>query len=75
VWQQSGPRQDVQPGADGAVAVFIGGRDHARSWDWVAEELRHDWHIIAPDLRGHGDSAWSPDGSYEMSTFVYDMAQ
>jgi pimeloyl-ACP methyl ester carboxylesterase len=37
--------------------------------------LRHDWHIIAPDLRGHGDSAWSPDGSYEMSGFVYDMAQ
>jgi pimeloyl-ACP methyl ester carboxylesterase len=52
-----------------------GGRDHCRSWDWVAEELRHDWHIIAPDLRGHGDSAWSPDGNYELSAFVYDMAQ
>ena len=57
------------------LLLVHGGRDHARSWDWVAEELRHDWHIIAPDLRGHGDSAWSPDGSYEMSTFVYDMAQ
>ena len=57
------------------LLLVHGGRDHARSWDWVAEELRHDWHIIAPDLRGHGDSAWSPDGSYEMSGFVYDMAQ
>ena len=57
------------------LLLVHGGRDHARSWDWVAEELRNDWHIIAPDLRGHGDSAWSPDGSYEMSTFVYDMAQ
>ena len=52
-----------------------GGRDHCRSWDWVAQELRKDWHIIAPDLRGHGDSAWVPDGSYTMDGFVYDFAQ
>jgi len=52
-----------------------GGRDHCRSWDWVAERLRKDWHVICPDLRGHGDSAWSPDGSYPMESFVYDFAQ
>ena len=52
-----------------------GGRDHCRSWDWVAEELARDWHVIAPDLRGHGDSAWAPDGNYEMPGFVYDFAQ
>ena len=52
-----------------------GGRDHCRSWDWVAQELRHDWHVIAPDLRGHGDSAWSPDGNYTMDSLVYDFAQ
>ena len=57
------------------LLLVHGGRDHARSWDWVAEELRNDWNIIAPDLRGHGDSAWSPDGNYEMSAFVYDLAQ
>jgi pimeloyl-ACP methyl ester carboxylesterase len=57
------------------LLLIHGGRDHARSWDWVAEELRHDWHVIAPDLRGHGDSSWSPDGNYEMSAFVYDIAQ
>ncbi len=62
--------------ADAPPLLLVhGGRDHARSWDWVAEELRHDWHIIAPDLRGHGDSSWSPDGNYEMSAFVYDLAQ
>ncbi len=52
-----------------------GGRDHCRSWDWVAQELRHDWHVIAPDLRGHGDSEWSPEGNYGMDAFVYDFAQ
>jgi pimeloyl-ACP methyl ester carboxylesterase len=52
-----------------------GGRDHCRSWDWVADELRQDWHVIAPDLRGHGDSQWSPEGNYAMDAFVYDFAQ
>lgn len=52
-----------------------GGRDHCRSWDWVAERLRHEWHVICPDLRGHGDSAWAPDGNYAMDAFVYDFAQ
>jgi pimeloyl-ACP methyl ester carboxylesterase len=57
------------------LLLVHGGRDHCRSWDWVAEELRNDWHIIAPDLRGHGDSAWSPDGNYELAPFVYDLGQ
>jgi pimeloyl-ACP methyl ester carboxylesterase len=57
------------------LLLVHGGRDHCRSWDWVAHELRQDWHIIAPDLRGHGDSAWSPEGNYDMEAFVYDLAQ
>jgi pimeloyl-ACP methyl ester carboxylesterase len=52
-----------------------GGRDHCRSWDWTAQELRHDWHVIAPDLRGHGDSEWSPEGHYGIDAFVYDFSQ
>jgi pimeloyl-ACP methyl ester carboxylesterase len=52
-----------------------GGRDHARSWDWVAQSLRHNWHVIAPDLRGHGDSAWSPDAAYLMPPLTYDLAE
>ncbi|WP_068083076.1 alpha/beta fold hydrolase [Novosphingobium rosa] len=52
-----------------------GGRDHARNWDWLARALRHDWHVICPDLRGHGDSGWSPDGSYSIPFYVADFAQ
>ena len=62
--------------ADAPPLLLVhGGRDHCRNWDWVAQELARDWHVIAPDLRGHGDSAWSPDGNYETSVFVYDLAQ
>ena len=57
------------------LVLVHGGRDHCRNWDWTAEALRHDWHVVAPDLRGHGDSQWSPDGTYETTAFVYDLAQ
>jgi pimeloyl-ACP methyl ester carboxylesterase len=57
------------------LLLVHGGRDHCRNWDWVAAALRHDWHVIAPDLRGHGDSQWSPDGNYGMAAYIYDLAQ
>ena len=67
----------VDWGNEGAPTLILlhGGRDHCRNWDWVAQELRNDWHIIAPDLRGHGDSAWSSDGEYSPRANVYDLAQ
>jgi len=57
------------------LVLVHGGRDHCRNWDWVAERLRHKWHIIAPDLRGHGDSQWSSDGTYSSTSYAYDLAQ
>ena len=57
------------------LVLLHGGRDHCRNWDWVAERLRSEWHIIAPDLRGHGDSQWSADGFYAMPGYIYDLAQ
>jgi pimeloyl-ACP methyl ester carboxylesterase len=57
------------------LILLHGGRDHCRNWDWVAAELRRDWHILAPDLRGHGDSSWSPGGHYSMAGYLYDLAQ
>ncbi len=57
------------------LILLHGGRDHCRNWDWVAAALRGDYHIIAPDLRGHGDSAWSASGHYTMASYIYDLAQ
>jgi pimeloyl-ACP methyl ester carboxylesterase len=57
------------------LLLLHGGQDHCRSWDWVARNLRSDFHVIAPDLRGHGDSQWSPDGNYSLAAFVYDLGQ
>ena len=56
------------------LLLIHGGRDHARNWDWVARTLRDDWHVVAPDLRGHGDSSWAIGGMYSMPEFVADIA-
>jgi pimeloyl-ACP methyl ester carboxylesterase len=34
----------------------------AALWDGVAQQLRADFHVVAVDARGHGDSARPPDG-------------
>jgi pimeloyl-ACP methyl ester carboxylesterase len=58
------------------LAVLVhGGRDHARNWDWVAQALRDTYHVIVPDLRGHGDSEWARGSEYAMIEYVVDMAQ
>ncbi len=67
----------VDWGNEGAPPLILlhGGRDHCRNWDWVAQRLRNDWHVIAPDLRGHGDSQWADASAYGMDAFTYDLAQ
>ena len=67
----------VDWGNDAAPPLLLvhGGRDHCRNWDWVAEELRDEYHVIAPDLRGHGDSQWVIGSNYAMIDYVYDIAQ
>jgi pimeloyl-ACP methyl ester carboxylesterase len=62
--------------ADAPPIVLVhGGRDHSRSWDWIAERLADRWHVIAPDLRGHGDSGWSTGCTYMLASHIYDLAQ
>lgn len=56
------------------LLLVHGGRDHARSWDAIAAAFADRFRVIAPDLRGHGDSEWVSDGSYEMGDLVADMA-
>ncbi|MFP6807254.1 MAG: alpha/beta hydrolase [Pseudomonadales bacterium] len=57
------------------LLLVHGNRDHCHNWDWVAQELRDEYHIIAPDFRGHGDSAWVFGSAYSHSEYVYDLAQ
>ncbi|WP_454887019.1 alpha/beta fold hydrolase [Sphingomonas oryzagri] len=57
------------------IILVHGGNDHARSWDFVAERLRGAFRLLALDLRGHGDSDWSPDGHYSLTDNAIDLAE
>jgi pimeloyl-ACP methyl ester carboxylesterase len=56
------------------IVLVHGMRDHARSWDWVASALADHFYVLAPDLRGHGDSDHAGSCSYGMAAFVLDLA-
>jgi pimeloyl-ACP methyl ester carboxylesterase len=57
------------------LVLIHGGRDHARSWDRVAEALRADYHVVALDMRGHGDSAWAVGSQYGLPDVALDIAR
>lgn len=62
--------------ADAPLMLLVhGGRDHGRSFDLIAKSLQPHFHVLAPDLRGHGDSDWTKGGSYALTEYVYDLSR
>lgn len=57
------------------LLLIHGIHDHCHSWDWLADIFHNKHHVIAPDLRGHGDSEWSIGSGYGNLEYVYDIAQ
>ena len=62
------------------IVMLHGGSQQAHSWDFVSLPLSEDYHILALDQRGHGDSAWASDGDYsteghqtDIDAFVSDL--
>ncbi len=46
---------------------------NAHFYDNFAQRFADRYHVISLDVRGRGDSAWSPAGAYEMSDYVSDL--
>jgi pimeloyl-ACP methyl ester carboxylesterase len=60
---------------DGAPIVFVhGGMAHARWWDFVTPRFEGAHRVVTVDLRGHGDSAPSPDEAYGLADYATDVA-
>ena len=57
------------------MLLVHGVQDHCHSWDWFADAFAGTHHVIAPDLRGHGDSQWVQGSSYHHLDYVYDLDQ
>ena len=48
------------------ILFLHGGALTAHTWDLCCLALRDDYHCIALDQRGHGDSDWAPDADYSI---------
>jgi non-heme chloroperoxidase len=68
-------RGDAFGSADAPPVLLLhGGGQTRHSWSGTARALaREGWHALSLDLRGHGESDWSPQGAYDLEDFVQDL--
>ncbi|MBI4336955.1 MAG: alpha/beta hydrolase [Chloroflexi bacterium] len=57
------------------VLCLHGFAQNAHTWDFAALALCQRYHMLALDQRGHGDSAWAPDGDYSQEAQVRDAEE
>ena len=56
------------------VLLMHGGGQTRHAWGGTARTLaQRGWYAVSIDLRGHGESDWSPDGAYHLDHFVADL--
>ncbi|HBE36902.1 MAG TPA: alpha/beta hydrolase, partial [Cyanobacteria bacterium UBA11368] len=54
------------------LLLLHGLADNALVWSSLGDYLASDYHIIAPDLRGHGDSS-KPEQDYSFQSAIADL--
>lgn len=58
---------------DAPTAVLLHGRTGCvETWDHVGDLLSDRFHVLALEQRGHGGSAWSAEGAYNLIDFLTD---
>ncbi len=55
------------------VLMLHGASQQGHSWDFISLPLSADYHVLALDQRGHGDSDWSPNSDYSLDAMVGDL--
>ncbi len=55
------------------VVFLHGGGLNAHTWDLVCASLKREWHCLALDQRGHGESEWSPEMDYATESHAGDL--
>jgi len=59
-----------------AVVFLHGGGQTRRSWGRAAAAVaERGWQAVTVDLRGHGESDWSDEGDYRVTTFAADVLE
>lgn len=55
------------------LVLLHGLRGHAHAWDDFSAAVCEDYHVLALDQRGRGDSEWARDGVYTTAAYVADL--
>ena len=55
------------------IVCVHGYTSSAEAFNAVARRLEDRAHLVAIDVRGHGESAWSPDGAYQYADQAGDL--
>ena len=55
------------------VLLLHGASQQGHSWDFISLALSPDYHVLALDQRGHGDSDWASDGDYTIEAHQGDI--
>ena len=66
-------REWGEPGAPRLVFLH-GSLDASATFQFLVDAMRRDYHIVAPDLRGHGQSGWATQG-YWFHDYIADVDQ
>jgi pimeloyl-ACP methyl ester carboxylesterase len=56
-----------------AIVLVHGFSSTADAWTRVGDVLGTDYHVVAPDLRGHGQSEWDPQERYSDERLAADV--
>jgi pimeloyl-ACP methyl ester carboxylesterase len=56
-----------------AIILLHGIARHAHTFDHIAGEFARTYRVLAVDMRGHGESAWSQQGAYLVQDYVKDL--
>ena len=59
---------------DPTVVAVHGNGAHAHWWRPIVPALVPGWRVVAPDLRGHGESGWPAAADYAMVDFDADLS-
>jgi len=68
-------REWPAPGAEAPTLIALhGATQPSHVWDSFGAAMSDRFRILAPDLRGHGESEWAPDQRYTAGSYIDDLS-